>query len=162
MSDRPAFQLVRLLMRTATKPSKAFSGRRAARSRRTMLTALDRAMPPGEPSLCLVTRIVFPRRWHVVRAAIAFRQMKRRGRTVPGFLDAALVIRRMRVVVIVSWWTDDLAIADFSTAVPEHLAMARWAFRQGALTWSGLYELRGLSTMTRSRLLTSDSSVVTT
>jgi hypothetical protein len=87
--------------------------------------------------------------------------MKRRGRTVPGFLDAALVIRRMRVVVIVSWWTDDLAIADFSTAVPDHLAMVRWAFRQGALTWSGLYELRGLSAMTRSRLLTSETSVVT-
>jgi hypothetical protein len=77
--------------------------------------------------------------------------MRRARQVVPGFVDAALYVRRRRVVVIVSWWLDDRAIADFATAVPRHLAMVRWAFRQGAHTWSGLYELKGVSPMTRTR-----------
>lgn len=149
-----------MTVRPATRPSKALSGRRQVRNRRRMQDALDRALPAGQPSLCLVTRLVLPRLWHVARVVVAFRRMKRRGRRVPGFLDATIVIRRFRVVVIVSWWTDDQAIAEFSTAVPDHLQLVRWAFRQGALTWSGLYELDGVSTMTRSRLAASESAVV--
>jgi hypothetical protein len=104
----------------------------------------------GAP-LCLVTRLEMPRVWHVGRVILAFTKMKRARRVVPGFLDATLYVRRRRVVIIVSWWTDDRAIAEFATAVPDHLAMVRWAFRQGARTWSGLYELKGLSPMTRTR-----------
>jgi hypothetical protein len=98
-----------------------------------------------------MTRLEMPSVWHVARVVFVFARMRRARRVVPGFLDAALHVRRWRVVVIVSWWTDDRAIAEFATAVPDHLAMVRWAFRQGAQTWSGLYELKGLSPMTRTR-----------
>lgn len=101
------------------------------------------------PTLCLVTRIELKRLWHVVPVVLAFRRMRRSGRVVGGLLDAALAIRPRRTVFIVTLWTNEIAMGEFATAVPDHLAIVRWTFRSGAPTWSCLFEAVGVSHMTK-------------
>lgn len=103
------------------------------------------AMAPAAPRLCLITRIELTRRFDLLYVLLAFYRMRRRARSVQGLAEVSLFVRRWRTVFIVSLWRDELAMAEFATAVPGHLKMVRRTFRTGARSWSGLFEFFGTS-----------------
>ena len=101
-----------------------------------------RDMPP---TICLVTRMIFPRWFDVVQVFVAFRRMRRAASSVPGFVGASLTVLPSRTTVIVTLWARETTMAEFQSAVPEHVHRVRWTRARKAAVWSAMYELVGQS-----------------
>jgi hypothetical protein len=113
-------------------PCTALDSRVAARHR------LARSQPV---QACLVTRIEFPNRWLWLVGLAAYWKLRRRAAGVDGLVELAILSRRPRTIVMISWWTGSPALAVFNARVGKHAGLVNWVQRSRARYWSGSFVL---------------------
>lgn len=95
--------------------------------------------------LCLVTCIDAKRLSTLLWVFLAALHMRRQAKDVQGLREVTVCLRRPRVVMIISLWDDESAMADFGAAVPDHASRVLRLWRGGGESWSGFFELVGPS-----------------
>ena len=113
-----------------------------------MSDAAAAPQPTDEP-VCVVTRIHLGK-WRAVPGALLLvRRLHRLGRkTIPGLMEAHMRVRGGATLYIVSVWRDELSLIQFTT-LDAHVNAVRWAIRQQAEIWSGVFRLAGTSSMSK-------------
>lgn len=76
-----------------------------------------------------------------LRLILAFFRIRRKVRTVPGFLESEILIKPGRTLIFFSLWSNSKAFGHFNTAVPEHARLITQLYIAGVETWSGAFEL---------------------
>jgi heme-degrading monooxygenase HmoA len=70
---------------------------------------------------------------------------------IDGFIDAHMSLRAHRTVVLVSLWSSEQALVRFTSSA-HHTDLARWARDEKMQVWSGVFRLKGTSSLTRTRV----------
>lgn len=96
----------------------------------------------------VVTRIECPNFLLYVRAFLAFVELRRLARKSGGLVDIALLRRRPRVLIIVSYWESPVAIMRFNNLIA-HITTVNWLYGSGARVWSARLRIEGTAFMSR-------------
>jgi hypothetical protein len=98
----------------------------------------------------VVTRVQCPNFATFARCLVAFPLLRRQARKIDGFVDATIVARRPRTLVLMSFWESPEAITSFNSLVLGHARFATWTYAKGAKVWSVRLRVDRTAYMSRS------------
>ncbi len=99
--------------------------------------------------VCVVTRIICPSHFFLLRAILLFFRLRRLARrSLKGFVDASCWIRTGRTFMMVSIWQDEMSTVQFTT-LREHVDAVRWVVAKEAEVWSANFRVKGTSSRSR-------------
>lgn len=101
--------------------------------------------------ICVVTRIILKRWRYVPFVFFEFVRLRGSARQIDGFVDAHFAVRRHATVILISLWSDEEPLVRF-TANGHHTDLARWVRDQRMQVWSGVFRLKGTSSLSRAWL----------
>jgi hypothetical protein len=118
-----------------------------------MKSAPPKVVPPGLGKLRVnLTRIECPSLLVFARTLVAYWVLRRQVFRVPGIVEAGILLRRPRTLVLISVWDSDDAIVEFNTSVIDHVRGVNWLYATGSRVWSCRLRVDQPSHMSRSML----------